>query len=127
MLNPKISDRHVVSHFAGLTFQYVVNIGVRDSKPIQARVMQAGRLDLVRCMLEAWLASKGFAVGHLVSVTGAPRESREQRQLRRQLRHEQQLGEHAQELARLVASQRVATNEVSQKRFISCFTKLMLC
>ena len=72
-------------------------------------------------MLEAWLASKGFAVGPSASVTGAPRESREQRQQRRQLQHEQRQREHAQQLARLLAL------ESEPLAAISCFTKLMLC
>ena len=111
-LNPKIFDRHAAYRFS-LAFQCVVNIGVRGSEPIRARVVQAGTLDVVDCVLEAWLASKGFAVGPSASVTGAPRESREQRQQRRQLQHEQRQREHAQELARLLALQRAATNEVS--------------
>ncbi len=36
------------------------NIGVWGSEPIRSRVVQAGALDVVGCILEAWLASKGF-------------------------------------------------------------------
>ena len=66
-----------------MAFQCVVNIGVRGSEPIRSRVVQAGTLDVVGCILEAWLANKGFAVGPSSSATGMPRETKEQRQQRR--------------------------------------------
>src|SRR6266702_100650 len=44
-----------------LALQCIVNINVRVSKLIRSRVVQAGTLD-VGCILESWLASKGFAV-----------------------------------------------------------------
>ncbi|KAH8104345.1 hypothetical protein DFH11DRAFT_1883472 [Phellopilus nigrolimitatus] len=58
----------------GLPHPPVVNIGV----------VQAGTLEVVACVLEAWLASKGFDVGSSASASGIPRETREQRLLRRQ-------------------------------------------
>ena len=57
-------------------FQCVVNIGVRGSAPIRARVVQACILDVIGCVIEVWLAWKGFAVGPSANVTNAPRESR---------------------------------------------------
>ena len=45
-------------------------------------MVQAGTLDVVGCILEAWLANKGFAVGPSSSATGKPRETKEQRQHR---------------------------------------------
>ena len=73
---------------------------MRGSESIRSRVVQAGTLDVVGCVLEAWLASKGFAVGPSTSASGVPRETREQRLLKRQLQREQ-----AQELARLLTRQ----------------------
>ena len=61
-LNPHSFDKHAAYRFS-LAFQCVVNIGVRVSEPIRSRVVQAGTLDVVGCILEAWLANKGFAVG----------------------------------------------------------------
>lgn len=101
-LNPKSFDRHAAYRFS-LAFQCVVNIGVRGSEPIRSRVVQAGTLEVVGCVLEAWLASKGFAVGPSVSASGIPRESREQRQQRRMQQHEQSQREQAQELVRRLA------------------------
>ena len=94
-LNPKSFDRHAAYRFS-LAFQCVVNIGVRGSEPIRSRVVQAGTLEVVGCVLEAWLASKGFAVGPSVSASGIPRESREQRQQRRIQQYEQSQREQAQ-------------------------------
>ena len=62
MLNPKVFDRRAAYRFS-LAFQRVVNISVRDSEPIRSRVVQAGTLGVVGFILEAWLASKVFAVG----------------------------------------------------------------
>ncbi|KAH8109689.1 hypothetical protein DFH11DRAFT_1730944 [Phellopilus nigrolimitatus] len=52
--------------------------------PLTSTPHTAGTLELVGCGLEAWLTSKGFAVGSSASASGIPRESREQRLLRRQ-------------------------------------------
>ncbi|KAG5635156.1 hypothetical protein H0H81_012197 [Sphagnurus paluster] len=81
-LNPPTFDKQAAYRFS-LAFQCVVNIGVRGSEPIRSRVVQAGTLEVVGCILEAWLANKGFAVGPSSSATGLPRETREQRQARR--------------------------------------------
>ncbi|EJD06317.1 uncharacterized protein FOMMEDRAFT_138352 [Fomitiporia mediterranea MF3/22] len=108
-LNPKSFDRHASYRFS-LAFQCVVNIGVRGSEPIRSRVVQAGTLEVVGCILEAWLASKGFAVGPSASASGIPRETREQRQQRRQQQLEQRQREQAQELARLLAIERSLAN-----------------
>lgn len=95
----------------------MVNIGVRGSEPIRSRVVQAGTLDVVGCVLEAWLASKGFAVGPSSSASGIPRESREQRLLRRQLQNTQRQREQAQEIARLLTMQR--RDEASRNEDVS--------
>ena len=108
VLNPKSFDRHAAYRFS-LAFQCLVNVGVRGSEQIRSRVVQAGTLDVVGCVLEAWLASKGFAVGPSASASGQPRESREQRTLRRQMQSEQRQREQAQELARLLAMERRLT------------------
>lgn len=81
-LNPHSFDKQAAYRFS-LAFQCVVNIGVRGSEPIRSRVVQAGTLEVVGCILEAWLANKGFAVGPSSSASGLPRETREQRQARR--------------------------------------------
>ena len=88
----------------------MVNIGVRDSEPIRSRVVEAGTLGVVGFILEAWLASKVFAVGPSASAGGIPRETREQRQQRRQQLLEQRQGEQAQELVRLLALERSLVN-----------------
>lgn len=88
-LNPTSYDKHAAYRFS-LAFQCVVNIGVRGSEDIRRRVVQAGTLEVVGCILEAWLASKGFAVGPSSSVAGMPRETREQRQARRTAAHLEQ-------------------------------------
>ncbi|KAJ3763003.1 hypothetical protein EV361DRAFT_765357, partial [Lentinula raphanica] len=90
-LNPTSFDKHAAYRFS-LAFQCVVNIGVRGSEPIRSRVVQAGTLEVVGCILEAWLAHKGFAVGPNPSgASGSTlgwgsygRETREQRHARRQ-------------------------------------------
>ncbi|KAJ7637017.1 hypothetical protein FB45DRAFT_742651 [Roridomyces roridus] len=83
-LNPPAGqfDKYAASRFS-LAFKCVVNIGVRGSEPIRSRVVQAGTLDVVGCILEAWLAGRGFAVGPSTSATGLPRETREARAARR--------------------------------------------
>ncbi|KAG6826266.1 hypothetical protein H0H92_000517 [Tricholoma furcatifolium] len=97
-LNPATFDKQAAYRFT-LAFQCVVNIGVRGSEPIRSRVVQAGTLDVVGCILEAWLANKGFAVGPSSSATGMPRETREQRQARRDAQLQRQR-EQAAELDR---------------------------
>lgn len=62
--------------------------------------MQAGTLDVVGCILEAWLVNKGFAVGPSSSATGIPRETREQRQARQDAHIQQRNREQAALLAR---------------------------
>lgn len=108
-LNPKSFDRQAQYRFS-LAFQCVANIGVRGSEPIRSRVVQSGALEVVGCVLEAWLASKGFAVGPSASASGMPRETREQRTMRRQLQQEQRQREQALELARLLALERQLMN-----------------
>ncbi|EJU04581.1 hypothetical protein DACRYDRAFT_98489 [Dacryopinax primogenitus] len=78
-------DRAKTYQFS-LAFQCVVNIGVRGSEIIRSRVVQAGMLDVVASVLETWLKSKGFALGPSPTGSGAPRETREQRQARRAAR-----------------------------------------
>src|ERR1700761_7148325 len=60
-----------------LAFQCVVNIGVRGSEAIRSRVVQAGTLDVVGCVLETWLASKGFVTFPSASASGMHREKSE--------------------------------------------------
>ncbi|GLB44691.1 putative MYND finger [Lyophyllum shimeji] len=98
-LNPPTWDKQAAYRFS-LAFQCVVNIGVRGSEPIRSRVVQAGTLEVVGCILEAWLANKGFAVGPSSSATGMPRETREQRQARREAQMAQRMREQAAELER---------------------------
>lgn len=98
-LIPKSFDKHAAYRFS-LAFQCIVNIGVRGSELIRSRVVQAGTLDVVGCILESWLASKGFAVGPSSSATGMPRETREQRAARKQAQAEMRARQQALELAR---------------------------
>ncbi|KIY69294.1 hypothetical protein CYLTODRAFT_372850 [Cylindrobasidium torrendii FP15055 ss-10] len=103
-LNPQAFDKHAAYRFS-LAFQCVVNIGVRGSEAIRCRVVQAGTLEVVGCILEAWLAKKGFALGPGPSASGAPRETREQRHARRQAMAEQRQRDEAAELARALVRQ----------------------
>lgn len=103
-LLPKSYDKHAAYRFS-LAFQCIVNIGVRGSEPIRSRVVQAGTLDVVGCILEAWLASKGFAVGPSVAANGMPRETREQRMARRQAQSEMRQREQAAAIARALERQ----------------------
>ena len=103
-LNPRSYDKHAAYRFS-LAFQCVVNIGVRGSEPIRSRVVQAGTLEVVGCILEAWLASKGFPVGPSVAANGMPRETREQRMARRQAQMEMRQREQAVQLARALERQ----------------------
>ncbi|KAF7976784.1 hypothetical protein HWV62_5624 [Athelia sp. TMB] len=103
-LNPAVFDKHAAYRFS-LAFQCLVNIGVRGSEDIRGRVVQAGTLEVVGCVLEAWLAGKGFAVGPSSSATGMPRETREQRMERRKIQAEMRQREEAAELARALQRQ----------------------
>ncbi|THH31219.1 hypothetical protein EUX98_g2970 [Antrodiella citrinella] len=113
-LNPKSFDKHAAYRFS-LAFQCVVNIGVRGSEPIRSRVVQAGTLDVVGCILEAWLAGKGFAVGPGASVSGQPRETREQRLARRQALNEARQRDQAAQLARALQRQ-IAADRIRAER-----------
>ena len=97
-LNPPTWDKHATYRFS-LAFQCVVNIGVRGSEPIRSRVVQAGTLQVVGCILEAWLESRGFGGANPVL---AVRETREQRHARRVQRQQQ---DEAAELARALQRQ----------------------
>ncbi|EJC97526.1 uncharacterized protein FOMMEDRAFT_171637 [Fomitiporia mediterranea MF3/22] len=108
-LNPKSFDQHASYRFS-LAFQCVVNIGVRGSESIRSRVVQAGTLEVVGYILEAWLASKGFAVGPSASASRIPRETRKQRQQCCQRQLEQRQCEQAQALATLLAIERSLAN-----------------
>ena len=95
VLNPKNCDRHAAYRFS-LALQCVVDIGDRSFKPVRSRVVQAGTLGVVGCILEAWLASKGFAVEPNSSASGIPKETREQRVLKQHQMAEQQCQREAQ-------------------------------
>jgi hypothetical protein len=114
-LNPKSFDKQAAYRFS-LAFQCVVNIGVRGSEPIRSRVVQAGTLEVVGCILEAWLASKGFAVGPSTSASGMPRETREQRLARRQAQAEQRQRDQAAQLARALQRQIAVEEYVRYER-----------
>ncbi|KAK7035485.1 hypothetical protein VNI00_011778 [Paramarasmius palmivorus] len=115
-LNPATWDKHASYRFS-LAFQCVVNIGVRGTEPIRSRVVQAGTLEVVGCILEAWLAHRQLGAGGHGGITGSgsgsgARETREQRHARRlarqmQQRHhnEQQRNEQDDELARALQRQ----------------------
>ncbi|KAI8995708.1 hypothetical protein BD414DRAFT_480355 [Trametes punicea] len=103
-LLPKTWDKHAAYRFS-LAFQCIVNIGVRGSESIRSRVVQAGTLEVVGCILEAWLASKGFPVGPHVGANGMPRETREQRLARRQAQLESRQREQAAAIARALERQ----------------------
>jgi hypothetical protein len=129
-LNPPNFDKHAAYRFS-LAFQCVVNIGVRGSEPIRSRVVQAGTLEVVGCILEAWLAHKGFAIGPNGSgVTGSSagwgsygRETREQRHARRQQQRQMlRDAEEAAELAR--ALQRQMSHHESSVQAIGSITEV---
>ena len=103
-LLPKSYDKHAAYRFP-LAFQCIINIGVRGSEPIRSRVVQAGTLEVVGCILEAWLASKGFPVGPSVAANGMPRETREQRQARKLAQQEMRNREQAAAIARALERQ----------------------
>ena len=73
-------------------------------------------LGVVGCILEAWLASKGFTVGPSARAIGIPRKTREQRQQRRQQRLERGRGEQARALVRLLALERSPANTSEMSR-----------
>lgn len=109
VLNPATWDKSAAFRFS-LAFQCVVNIGVRGSENIRARVVQAGALDVVGCVLEGWLVSRGFSLTsnahsgsgsafHGTDGSSRHRETREQRHARRQAQAEQRQREEANELA----------------------------
>jgi len=73
-----LSSINMLHYRFSLAFLCVVNIGVRRIEQTRRRVIQAGALNVVGCILEALLASKGFSVGPSSNVSGVPRETREQ-------------------------------------------------
>jgi len=103
-LNPKSFNEQAAYRFS-VAFQCVVNIGVRWSEPIQSRVFQAGTLEVIGCILEAWLTSKGFAIGPSSSASGMPRETRERRLAQRQTQAEQRQRDQAAQLSRALQCQ----------------------
>jgi hypothetical protein len=113
-LIPKAFDKHAAYRFS-LAFQCIVNIGVRGSELIRSRVVQAGTLDVVGCILESWLASKGFAVGPSSSATGMPRETREQRAARKQVQAEMRARQQAAELARALERRQDISHDISMQ------------
>jgi hypothetical protein len=120
VLNPNPFDKHAAYRFS-LAFQSIVNIGVRGSEEIRARVVQAGTLDVVGCILEAWLAGKGFQLGPSASSSSHPRETREQRSARRTAQAEARNRLHLAELERalrrqLDAEQRQASRAAHEAR-----------
>lgn len=125
-LLPKSYDKQAAYRFS-LAFQCVVNIGVRGSEPIRSRVVQAGTLEVVGCILEAWLASKGFAVGPSAGSGATPRETREQRLARRtaqnELRQREQEREQALELARALARQVAVNRNIRREPSLTPFTQ----
>ncbi|KZV81265.1 hypothetical protein EXIGLDRAFT_844764 [Exidia glandulosa HHB12029] len=92
-------DRAAAYRFS-LAFQCVANVGVRGSEHIRSRVVQAGTLDVVGCVLEHWLQSKGYAVLPSSSASGLPRESKEERAMRRAALLAAQQQQQATEIAR---------------------------
>lgn len=100
---------------------------MRGSEPIRSRVVQAGTLEVVGCILEAWLASKGFAVGPSAGAGAMPRETREQRLARRQaqneMRQREQEREQALELARALQRQVAVERSLRRERSVTPFTQ----
>jgi len=74
ILNAAQFDEYAAYRFS-LASLCVVNIGVRRIEQTRRRVIQAGTLNVVGCILEAWLTSKGFSVGPSSNV---PWETTEQ-------------------------------------------------
>ena len=83
--SPGAFDQAAADRFS-LAFQCIVNIGTRGSEAIRSRVVQAGALDAVGCILETWLRSRGFVTHPCGSASGMvlERETREERALRRE-------------------------------------------
>ena len=114
-LNPSSFDKHAAYRFS-LAFQSVVKIGVRGSEPIRSKVVQAGTLDVVGFILEAYLANNGFAVGPSSTATGLPRETREQRQARRTAMMEQRQRDEVAYLQR--ALERLQVEQAQMQRAV---------
>jgi len=121
-LNPPTFDKQATYCFS-LAFQCIVNIGVRGSEPIRSRVVQAGTLDVVGCILEAWLANKGFAAGPSAGTVDVQRESRGQRH---QQKLEQRQGKDALQLQRALQRQLHAEHP-QQRRDIRNRTREEVC
>lgn len=99
---------------------------MRGSEDIRGRVVQAGTLDVVGCILEAWLANKGFALGPSTSATGMPRETREQRLARRLAQQDQRQREEAAEITRALERQITADNVVHSNTYIEDVSSLFI-
>ena len=117
-------DNHAACRFS-LAFQCIVNIGVRGSEPIRSRVDHAGVLDVVGCILDAWL--RGFAIGPTLTTNDMSRETREQRQARCQQQAELRQREQAAVIAWALEHQIAAANtiarhvEVTAREVSPCF------
>lgn len=116
-INPLSYDKHAAYRFS-LALQSIVNIGIRGSEPIRSRIVQAGALEVVGCILESWLAHKGFAIGPSSSASGLPRESREHRLARRAALQEQRQREEATQLHRALQRQ-IAADAANRTDFIT--------
>ncbi|CAE6460746.1 unnamed protein product [Rhizoctonia solani] len=101
------AHRSLAARTISLAFQCVVNIGVRGSEHIRRRVVQAGALGVVSCILAVWLKGRGFAIGPSATGSGAPRESREVRVRGREEAIEQQ---RALDLARALENATLSDN-----------------
>ncbi|KAG2031744.1 hypothetical protein BDR03DRAFT_971906 [Suillus americanus] len=116
-INPASYDKHAAYRFS-LALQSIVNIGIRGSEPIRSRIVQAGALEVVGCILESWLAHKGFAIGPSSSASGLPRESREHRLARRAALQEQRQREEATQLHRALQRQ-IAADAANRTEFMT--------
>lgn len=116
-INPASYDKHAAYRFS-LALQSIVNIGIRGSEPIRSRIVQAGALEVVGCILESWLAHKGFAIGPNSSASGLPRESREHRLARRAALQEQRQREEATQLHRALQRQ-IAADAANRTDFMT--------
>lgn len=116
-MNPPNYDKHAAYRFS-LALQSIVNIGIRGSEPIRSRIVQAGALEVVGCILESWLAHKGFAIGPSQSASGLPRESREQRLARRAALQEQRQRDEAAQLHRALQRQ-IAADAANRSEFVA--------
>lgn len=111
MLNPSIFDKHAAFRFCQ-ALRCLFNVGVCGSELIRTRVVQAGTLDVIGCVLESWLLLKRFAVRPSESASGVSREANERRLHRRQEEIGQMQRGQTTELARLLASRRQSTDVV---------------